>query len=164
MRRSWRPNWNCNILTPLLWPSALCLSHPPHAQPEAYRPTLLGDGFLYCILSAISLDPQLSSAPRPLRPDVIFFPTPRPSPSPTLLELPWFLSWLSYIIIQRPLSRSLDLWNRMFERHQAEITVMQFTGDSLQVHQSMSVPWEFFYLVPFHQPISAHAISSNICH
>ena len=41
---------------------------------------------------------------------------------------------------------------------------MQFTGLSLPVHQSMSVPWEFFYLVPFHQPISAHAISSLNCH
>ena len=55
-------------------------------------------------------------------------------------QLAWLLSWLSYIIIQRP----LDLWNRMFNRHQAEITVMQFTGHSLPVHQSMSVPWEFF--------------------
>ena len=27
------------------------------------------------------------------------------------------LSWLSYIIVQRPLSRPLDLWNRMFDRH-----------------------------------------------
>ena len=76
----------------------------------------------------------------------------------------WLLSWLSYIIVQRPLSRLLDLWNRMFDRHQAGITVMQFTGHSLPVHQSMSVPWEFFYLVPFHQPISAHAISSHNCH
>ena len=32
----------------------------------------------------------------------------------------------------------------MFNRHQAEITVMQFRGHSLPVHQSMSVPWEFF--------------------
>ena len=47
---------------------------------------------------------------------------------------------LSYIIVRRP----LDLWNRMFNRHQAEITVMQFAGHSLPVHQSMSVPWEFF--------------------
>ena len=31
----------------------------------------------------------------------------------------------------------------MFDRHQAEITVMQFTGHSLPVHQSMSVPWDF---------------------
>ena len=32
----------------------------------------------------------------------------------------------------------------MMDHHQAEITVMQFTGHSLPVHQSMSVPWEFF--------------------
>ena len=32
----------------------------------------------------------------------------------------------------------------MFDRHQAEITVMQFTRHSLPVRQSMSVPWEFF--------------------
>ena len=67
---------------------------------------------------------------------------------------------LNYIIVRRP----LDLWNRMFNYHQAEITVMQFTGHSLPVHQSMSVPWEFFNLVPFHQPISAYAISSHNCH
>ena len=80
------------------------------------------------------------------------------------LQLSWLLSWLSYIIVQRPLSRLLDLWNRMFDRNQAEITVMQFTGHSLPVHQSMSVPWEFFYLVSFNQPISAHVISSHNCH
>ena len=32
----------------------------------------------------------------------------------------------------------------MIDRHPAEITVMQFTGHSLPVRQSMSVPWEFF--------------------
>ena len=37
----------------------------------------------------------------------------------------------------------------MFDRHQAEITVMQFTGHSLPVHQSMSVPWDFFSLSHF---------------
>ena len=29
VRGSWRPNINCNILTPLLWPSTLCLSCSP---------------------------------------------------------------------------------------------------------------------------------------
>ena len=43
------------------------------------------------------------------------------------------------------------LWNGMCDFHQAEITVMQFTGHSLPVHQSMSIPWDF-YLVPFFQP------------
>ena len=31
----------------------------------------------------------------------------------------------------------------MFDRHQAEITVMQVRGHSLPVHQSMSVSWAF---------------------
>ena len=31
----------------------------------------------------------------------------------------------------------------MFDRHQAEITVIQFRGHSLPVHQSMSVSWDF---------------------
>ena len=48
------------------------------------------------------------------------------------LEFYWQLLWhptqLNYIIIQRPHDRPLDLWNRMFNRHQAEITVMQFRG------------------------------------
>ena len=35
------------------------------------------------------------------------------------------------------------LWNGMFDCHQVEITVMQFTGHSLPVHQSVSVPWDF---------------------
>ena len=70
--------------------------------------------------------------------------TPSPPLTGTRTQLSWLSSWLSYIIVQRPLDRPLDLWNRMFDRHQAEITVMQFTGHSLPVRQSMSVPWEFF--------------------
>ena len=54
------------------------------------------------------------------------------------LEVCWQLLWhptqLNYIIIQRPHDRPLDLWNLMFNRHQAEITVMQFRGYSLPVH------------------------------
>ena len=88
--------------------------------------------------------PQLVRAPRPLWPDVALPTTSRPSPSPTLTATVWLLSWLSYIIVQRSLSRQLDFWNRMLDHHQAEINVMQFTGHSLPVHQSMSVPWEFF--------------------
>ena len=41
---------------------------------------------------------------------------------------------LNHIIIQRPHDHPLNLWNRMFNRHQAEITVMQFRGYSLPVH------------------------------
>ena len=70
--------------------------------------------------------------------------TPTSTVTGTQTQLSWLLSWLSYIIVQRPLDHPLDLWNRMFDRHQAEITVMQFTGHSLPVRQSMSVRWEIF--------------------
>ena len=40
-------------------------SRSPDAQPEAQRPTLLGDGFLYCIFSATSLDPNSSEPQGP---------------------------------------------------------------------------------------------------
>ena len=78
--------------------------------------------------------------PKAQRPDVAFPTTSRPlrlqlSATPLARR-----TQLSYIIVRRP----LDLWNRMFNCHQAEITVMQFRGHSLPVHQSMSVPWEFF--------------------
>ena len=70
--------------------------------------------------------------------------TPSPALNGTRTQLSCLVSWLSYIIVQRPLDHPLDLWNRMFNRHQAEITVMQFRGHSLPVHQSMRVSWEFF--------------------
>ena len=44
--------------------SVVSFSFSRAAQPEAQRPTLLGNGFLYCILSATSLDPNSSGAPR----------------------------------------------------------------------------------------------------
>ena len=69
-------------------------------------------------------------------------------------QLSDFLSWPSYIIVQRP----LNLWNGMFDRHQEEITVMQYTGRSLPVHQPMSVPWDFLPC-PISSAKSAHAIS-----
>ena len=43
------------------------------------------------------------------------------------------------------------LWNGMFDRHRAEITVMQFTGHSLPAHHFVTAPWHF-YLVPYCQP------------
>ena len=142
VRGSWRPNIDCNILTPTLMAvNVVSFSFSRAAQPEVQGPSsLLDDGFLYCILSATSLDPNSIGGPEG-------------SFGLAWLSLPylvsnsnwsvWLLSWLSYIIVQCPLNRLLDLWNGMFDRHQAKITVMQFTDHSLPVHQSMSVPWEF---------------------
>ena len=43
------------------------------------------------------------------------------------------------------------LWNGMFDRLRAEITVMQFSAHSLPVHHFLTAPWDF-YLVPYCQP------------
>ena len=45
------------------------------------------------------------------------------------------------------------LWNVMFDRHQAEITVLHFIGHSPPLHQSVTVPWNF-KPVPYCQPSS----------
>ena len=49
----------------------------------------------------------------------------------------------------------------MFDRHQAEITVMQFTGHSPPVYQSMTVHWDF-NLSHIFKPV--YAMSSHNCH
>ena len=132
VRGSWRSN-----ITAIFWPQTygrqryvFLVLRCSTGGPEA---TLLGDGFLYGILSASS--PDLNSS-GPKSPFGLMW-----------LSLPHLVSnsvrsstqlarrtQLSYIIVQRP----LDLWNRMFNRHQAEITVMQFRGHSLPVHHSVS--------------------------
>ena len=142
MRGSWKPNRNCNILTLTLMAVMLCLSCSPSAQPEVQRPTLLGAGFLYCILSESSLDPNSSGpqAPSAWCGFTYYISSHSVSISATATQL---FFWLRYIIVQRPFNRRLDLWNRMFNLHQAEITVMQFTGHSLPVRQSMRVSWDF---------------------
>ena len=107
-------------------------------------PTLLCDGFPYCILSATSLVPKLHRGSRgPPRPGVAF-PTTSIS---NWLQLNWHRNSTGYIIVRRP----LDLWNRMFNRHQAEITFMQFRGHSLPVHHSV-VAQSNLHLVPYYQP------------
>ena len=92
---------------PLLWLATLCLSRFPDAQPKAQRPTLLGAGFLYFILSATSLYPN-SSGPQGLF-GLMWLSLPHlVSLHPISNCNSWLLSWLSYIIVQRPLSRLLD--------------------------------------------------------
>ena len=85
------------------------------------------------------------------------------SPTGLVFKLTDFLYSPSCIIVQSPtqylpilpigLSHFHCPWNGMFDCHRAEITVMQFTGHSLPVHQSMTVPWDF-NPVPYCQPDS----------
>ena len=63
----------------------------------------------------------------------------------------WISCALSYITIQRPLKNkwpteyvtSAVFGMACFDHHRAEITVMQFTGHPLPVHQFVTVPWDF---------------------
>ena len=75
------------------------------------------------------------------------------------LQLIDFLSSPSYIIVPSP---TQYLWNGMFDCNQVEITVMQFTGHSLPVHQSMSLPWDL--PCPILSAKAAYVISSHNCH
>ena len=146
VRGSWRPNINCNILTPTLMAVSVvsflfswCSTGGQTAQ--------LSAGWWLSLLHLISIfsEPQLIRAPSPFGLVWLSLPLTSITPSPTVTGTgtPWLLSWLSYIRVQRPLDRPLDLWNRMFNRHQAEITVMQLRGHSLPVRQSMRVSWDF---------------------
>ena len=127
-------------------------------------PTLLGD--LLYLISNFSGPQTLSGFPRPF--GLMWLSLPHLVYNSVWCltgirtQLSWLMSWLSYIIVQRP----LDLWNRMFDRHQAEITVMQFTGHSLPVRQSMGVPWEFFTSTYFIIPPTVFPLKTAIrmCH
>ena len=118
-----------------------------------------------CWLSLLHLisnfsGPQLIGAPRAPSTGLLYHIL---SSNSSNLQLSDFLSLLSYIIVQRPLNRPLNIWNGMFDRHQAEITVMQFRGHSLPVYQSMSVSWDFLPC-PISSAKHAYAISSHNCH
>ena len=156
-------NWN--ILTPKLWPSALCLSRSPgllNRSPGVHsagwwlsllhlisnffgpqttsgfpRAPSAGCGFPYHI-SSISLSnstwtrTQLYSICSIRRPYITF-----KLPRGDMDTPPRHRNFFQYLAIGMCHFRSL--WNGLCDRHQAEITVMQFRGHSLPVRQSMRV-------------------------
>ena len=108
---------------------------------RALGSTLLGAGFLYYSYQHLLWTPT-HQGPKPLWPGVAFpyhissLSVSNSTGTPTHQAR---RTQLSYIIVWHP----LDLWNRNFNRHQVEITVMQFRGHSLLVRQSMRVSWDF---------------------
>ena len=134
---SWRSNRTEIFWPPNLWPSRcvflvlLMLNRSPGVHSAGCWLSLLH-------LISIFSGPQFIRAPSPF--GLVWLSLPHLVSNWLQLNSAATRTQLAYIIVRRP----LDLWNRMFNRHQAEITVMQFRGHSLPVHQSMSVPWEFF--------------------
>ena len=63
VRGSWRPNITEIFWSPLFWPSRCVFLVHQVCSTGGPGPTLLDAGFLYCILSASSLDPN-SSGPQ----------------------------------------------------------------------------------------------------
>ena len=145
---------------PLLWPATLCLSRSPGLLNQ--RP-----GGSLCWLSLLSLIQQLLW-------------TPTQSGAPRLFGLVWLsLPHLVYNSVQSPTATSVltELYNsptptqsptRFLESH----VWSSLSGNNCHaVHRSFSsgasvyeCTMGIFYLVPFHQPISAHTISSHNCH
>ena len=143
---------------PLLWLSALCLSRSPGLLNR--RPRAHSAGFLYYILSATSLDPNSIGGPGgPF--SLVWLSLPHLVSN--FSNWSHFLSWLSYIIVQRPLNRPLNSWNGMFDRHQVEITVMQFRGHSL-LCISLWVYHGIFLPCPISSAKHAYTIFSHNCH
>ena len=147
MRGSWRPN-----RTATYW--------PPHSYGhQRFFPVLQccstgGPGAQLSAGCCFSLPHLLSKLNRGSRRPLLLgavFSTASFSPTDLVSKLTDFLSSPSYIIVQSP---TQYLWNDMFDRHRAEITVMQFTGHSLPVHQFVTVLWDF-NPVPYCQPSSS---------
>ena len=126
---------NKNILTPRLWPSALCLSRSPWLLNRSPGAHLAG-----CWLSLLHLEylplqlysPQLNSFCSIRRPYITF-----KLPRGDMDTPPRLRNFFRYLAIG--MCHFRYLWNGLCDHHRAEITVMQFRGHSLPVRQSMRV-------------------------
>ena len=120
-------NWN--ILTPKLWPSALCLSRSPGLLNRSTGVHSAG-----CWLSLLHLVYPSNSTR--LSPSVQFVGLTLPSNSHAEI---WtrLRNFFRYLVIG--MCHFRYLWNGLCDSHRAEITVMQFRGHSFPMRQSMRV-------------------------
>ena len=157
MRGSWRPNRTATYWPPLLWPSVFLFRSPGLLNRGPGGSTSLGDGFLYHVLSPTGLVSKLPiGGPEGPFCWVLVFSTtsylqtrliPNCSLNFPCTEL------YNHSMPPQSLMHFRRLWNGMFDRHRAEITVMQFTSRSLPVRQFVTVPWDFSP-IPYCQPSS----------
>ena len=150
-------------MTPtLIAVNVMSFSFSRAAQLEAQRPTLLGN--LLHLISNFSA-PQLIRAPTPLRPDVAFLTTSVynsvRSLTGTVLTSVLTELYNSSTLTQSP-TRSLKWHDWSSSSGNNCHAVHRSLSSGASVYEcTMGI---FFYLVPFHQTISAHAISSHNCH
>ena len=148
MRGSWRPNRTAIYWPPLLWPSALCLSRSPDAQPEARGPL--------CWLSLLHLitnwsGPQTPSGVSRAPSAGWWLSLPQLVSNSSDLQLADFLSSPSYIIVQSPThspTQSLEwhVWSS------SSVNNCHAVQRSLSSGTSVYECIMDFYHVPFHQP------------
>ena len=136
VRESWSPN-----ITEIFWPKNYgrqrCVFLVLQGcSPGALESTLLGAGFPY-----YNSTPSHSNSTH-LSSTVLFCSIRRPYitfklPRGDMDTPPRLHNFFRYLAIG--MGHFRYFWNGLCDRHQAEITVMQFWGHSLPVHQSMRV-------------------------
>ena len=163
VRGSWRPNRNCNILTSTLMTGNIVSFSFSWSSTRRHR------GTLFWVLAFFTASYQ----------HLLWTPTQSGAPSP------FGLVWLSlpHLVYNSVRSLTATLTSVMTELYNSS-TPTQSPTRSLEWHDWSSSSGNnchavhslssgasvyectmgIFYLVPFHQPISAHAISSHSCH
>ena len=130
--RELETEYNWNILTPKLWPSALCLSRSLGLLTRS--PGVHSAGCWLSLLQLIYLPLQLYSTVLPsIRRPYITFKLPRGD----MDTPPRLCNFFRYLAIG--MCHFHYLWNDLWDRHRAETTVIQFKGHSLPVRQFMRV-------------------------
>ena len=140
VRGSWRTNRTATYWPPLLWPSAFLSRSPGLLNRGPEGPASLVLVFSTASYLQLIWSPKLVWSPNSLN----FLCTELYNSSTPTQSLP--MTGHRNMHFRR-------LWNGMFDPHRAEITVMQFTGHPLPVHQFVTVPWDF-NPVPYCQPSS----------
>ena len=144
MRGSWRPNRTATYWPPLLWPSALCLSHSPDAQLEAWGLSFLLAFSTTSYLKLVWSPTQLGVSRAP---SAGWWLSQPPLVSDfSDLQLTDFLSSPSYIIVQSP-TQSLE-WHVWSSSSGHNCHAVQW---SLSSGASVYECIMGFYLVPFRQ-------------
>ena len=156
VRGSWIPN-----ITEIFWPQSYgrqrCVFLVLQGcSTGALESTLLGAGFPYHNSSNSLSNCTRLSAFCSIRRPYITFKLPRGD----MDTPPQFLPISGDRHVSLPLSLEWPVWSSSSGNNCHAVQRSLSSGASVYE----SIMGFFFYLVPFHQPISAHAISSHSCH